>query len=330
MNRFGNVGEDAYQVVVYAGTFKDGREVDPEHSDRDLQSLLRSLPGASEVTARGYADLRVAGYPQGVGVEGRRGDRTDLGDVLVKGRWMREAGEIVAPTPFLRERGLKVGDRILLEKGGHRERVTVVGEAMAGNSRTVYSNWSTMTAVAPEEEAIAYHVKLADGADTAAYMAAARAADSGISPTANGPNAVTQTIVGSASVLTLMLAAVASLGVFNTVVLNTRERRRDLGMLKSIGMTPRQVTVMMVSSMAALGLAGSLLGIPLGILGHHLIVPEMADAVDLALPAYMTDVWQPSALTALAFAGLAITSVGAVVPSRRAARLTIAEVLHNE
>ncbi|WP_246113635.1 ABC transporter permease [Streptomyces montanus] len=113
-------------------------------------------------------------------------------------------------------------------------------------------------------------------------------------------------------------------------MLNTRERRRDLGMLKSIGMTPRQVTVMTVSSMAALGAAGSLLGIPLGILGHHLIVPEMADAVDLALPAYMTDVWQPSALTALAFAGLAITSLGALVPSRRAARLTIAEVLHNE
>ncbi|MFK4265722.1 FtsX-like permease family protein [Streptomyces milbemycinicus] len=37
-----------------------------------------------------------------------------------------------------------------------------------------------------------------------------------------------------------MLTVVAALGVFNTVVLNTRDRRRDLGMLKSIGMTPRQ------------------------------------------------------------------------------------------
>ncbi|WP_425569357.1 FtsX-like permease family protein [Nonomuraea salmonea] len=36
-------------------------------------------------------------------------------------------------------------------------------------------------------------------------------------------------------------------------MLNTRERRRDLAMLKSIGMTPRQVTLMMITSMAALG-----------------------------------------------------------------------------
>ena len=46
------------------------------------------------------------------------------------------------------------------------------------------------------------------------------------------------TVVAFASLLTLLLGAVAALGVFNTVVLNTRERRRDLGMLKSIGMTP--------------------------------------------------------------------------------------------
>ncbi|MGW3146174.1 hypothetical protein ACWDG1_16115 [Streptomyces sp. NPDC001177] len=44
---------------------------------------------------------------------------------------------------------------------------------------------------------------------------------------ANGPNNTTRTIIGSASVLTLMLAVVASLGVFNTVVLNTHDRRRD-------------------------------------------------------------------------------------------------------
>ncbi|MFD3841573.1 ABC transporter permease [Streptomyces sp. NPDC058642] len=127
-----------------------------------------------------------------------------------------------------------------------------------------------------------------------------------------------------------MLAVVASLGVFNIVVLNTRDRRRGLGMLKSIGMTPRQVTVMTVTSMAVLGALGSLLGIPLGIVGHHLVVPRMADAVDVTLPSYMTDVWHAPALTGLALAGLGIAVLGAFVPARREARLTIAEVLHNE
>ncbi|ADI12295.1 hypothetical protein SBI_09177 [Streptomyces bingchenggensis BCW-1] len=159
---------------------------------------------------------------------------------------------------------------------------------------------------------------------------AAGDADSGITTTPNGPDPAAQAIIGSAAALTLMLTVVAALGVFNTVVLNTRDRRRDLGMLKSIGMTPRQVTAMMVTSMAVLGTAGSLLGIPLGIAGYDLVVPRMADAVDIALPSYMTDVWHPLALAGLALAGLVIGVLGALIPARRAARLTIAEVLHNE
>jgi putative ABC transport system permease protein len=95
-------------------------------------------------------------------------------------------------------------------------------------------------------------------------------------------------------------------------------------------MTPRQVTVMMTTSMAALGALGSVLGVPLGIWGYHLVVPRMADAVDLTLPPYMTDVWRAPALAGPALAGVAIAVLGAFLPARGAARLTIAQVLRNE
>ncbi|MFF6999838.1 FtsX-like permease family protein [Streptomyces sp. NPDC008313] len=330
MTRFGDAGHDAVDVVVYAGSFRHGHEIPPEHGDRELQSLLRGLPGAAEVTARADADVRIAGYTEQVMLEGHRGDRPALDSVLIGGRWTHRPGEVVAPTPFLRERGLRIGDRLVVEKGDRRERVTVVGEALGGNGDVVLTDWPTMTALAPHEKPIAYHVKLTEGADVSAYMAAARRADAGISPTATGPNSITRTIVGSASVLTLLLGVVAALGVFNTVVLNTRERRRDLGTLKSIGMTPRQVTVMTVTSMAGLGAVGSLLGVPLGIAGHGLVVPRMADAVDLRLPHAMTDVWQAPWLAGLALVGVAIAGLGAYVPARAAARLTIAEVLRGE
>ncbi|MFC7586251.1 ABC transporter permease [Nonomuraea antimicrobica] len=137
-------------------------------------------------------------------------------------------------------------------------------------------------------------------------------------------------MTGFATVLTVLLAAVSALGVFNTVVLDTRERRRDIGVLKSIGMTPRQVTVMMVTSMAAVGAAGGLLGIPIGVAAHRLIVPAMADAADLMLPAFMLDVWRLPMLALLMPAGVLIAVLGAYVPARSPARLTIARVLHNE
>ncbi|MFE9022799.1 ABC transporter permease [Streptomyces sp. NPDC007808] len=330
MTRFGEAGTDAYQVTVYASRHQDGKEIQPEHDDRELASLLRRLPGASAVTARGNIDVRLAGSAHPVMLEGRRGDRPQLDSVLTRGRWTRDSGEVVAGSAFLRQNGVRVGDRVGLEHGGRTERVRVVGEFMQSNARVVVADWSTLTALAPDEKPIAYHVGLRDGTDPDAYARAARAADGGVSPDVRGPDPVTRTIVGSASALTLLLAVVAALGVFNTVVLNTHDRRRDLGMLKSIGMTPRQVTVMTVTSMAVLGAIGSLLGIPLGVAGHHLVVPRMADAVDITLPAHMTDVWNLPTLTVLALAGLVIAVLGAFVPARRAGRLPIAQVLRSE
>ncbi|MBC2906646.1 FtsX-like permease family protein [Streptomyces cupreus] len=330
MDRFGNAGRDAYQVTVYVGNVKNGKEIRPKHGDHELHALLAELPGAREVTARVDVDVRMAGSSHEVVLEGRRGDRPRLDSVLTEGRWTRARGEIVAGSAFLRQNGLRVGDSLRLERGERSERVHVVGEAMESNARLIIADWPTLTALAPDEEPIAYHVKLRDGAHQDAYARAVRAADPGVSPSLSGSNSVTQTVVGSATALTLMLALVAALGVFNTVVLNTRDRRRDLGMLKSIGMTPAQVTVMTVTSMAVLGALGSLLGVPLGIVGYDLVVPRMADAVDITLPAYMTDVWQAPALAGLALVGIAIAVLGALVPARRAARLTVAEVLHSE
>ncbi|MGX1493380.1 ABC transporter permease [Streptomyces tendae] len=330
MERFGTAGRDAFQVTVYASRYHDGREIQPRHPDPALHALLAGLPGATEVTARSAVDVRLVGSAHPVLLEGRRGDRLPLGDVLTGGRWMRGDHEVVAGSAFLRQNGVRIGDRITLEKGGRDLRVRVVGEFMGNNARIVVSAWPAVTALAPDEKPIAYHVRLRAGADPDAYARAARDADSGVTPAPRGPDTVTRTIVGSATALTLMLALVAALGVFHTVVLNTRDRRRDLGTLKSMGMTPAQVTLMTVTSMAVLGVLGSLLGIPLGVAGYEVVVPRMADAVDITLPAYMTDVWRAPALTALALAGVAIAVLGALVPARRAGRLTIAEVLRGE
>ncbi|MGW1808383.1 ABC transporter permease [Streptomyces sp. NPDC002078] len=329
MTLFGG-GRDAYDVTVYASSYVHGKQVLPVHGDREIQSLLGSLPGATRVTARGDEDARLDGSTQRIIIEGRRGPDLPLGDVLVGGRWTHRPGEVVVGSAFLRRNGVHIGDHLRLRKSGRAEEVTVVGELMQDNDRVVAGTWPTFTALVPDGKAFAYHVKLHKGADRTAYTRAARAVDKGLSTQLTGPSSGAETIIDSATALTLMLALVASLGVFNTAVLNTHDRRRDLGMLKSIGMTPRQVTVMTVTSMAVLGAIGSVLGVPLGIAAYEVVVPRMAAGIDITLPSYMTDVWHVPKLAELALAGLVIAVVGALVPARRAARLTVAEVLHNE
>ncbi|MGW3204147.1 FtsX-like permease family protein [Streptomyces sp. NPDC001135] len=327
---FGNAGHRAYDVTVYVNTDRHGKEVHPAHSDRQLQSMLAGLPGVAGVTARADDDALLVGTTQVVMFEGRRGPDPHLDSVLTRGRWTRRTGEVLASSAFLHRNEMGIGDRLRLRNGTREEEVTVVGETMDNDDRLVIGSWPTMTALVPDERAIAYHVRLREGTDRTAYARAVRAAGPELSVQPTEANSVTGAIVGSATALTLLLALVASLGVFNTAVLNTHDRRRDLGMLKSIGMAPGQVTVMTVTSMAVLGALGSVLGVPLGIAAYEVVIPRMAAGIDITLPSYMTDVWHARILALPALAGILIAVMGALVPARRAARLTVAEVLHSE
>jgi putative ABC transport system permease protein len=61
------------------------------------------------------------------------------------------------------------------------------------------------------------------------------------------------------------LLLITATTVVAVVLLSVRERIRDYGVLKAIGLTPRQITSMVVGAHAALAVLASLLAIPLGI-----------------------------------------------------------------
>ncbi|MCF2131819.1 ABC transporter permease [Strepomyces sp. STD 3.1] len=325
----------AVQVTVQPGTAKFGM-TESKLNTAQTEAKLRSLPGAAHVTAQLVLPVSLTGYTQGVNGYFFRGDHVTLGyqNTLVEGRWLEKAGEIVTTSEFLNKRKLEVGDSITLETSGGKARAEIVGTTMAANDSVFYANWQTLTQLgtAYDPHEIEYQIQLAPGTDAAAYSSAVKAADPGLYPrdpsTDGGSFQVT--MVSFSTVLALMLATVAALGVFNTVVLNTRERRRDLGMLKSIGMTPRQVTVMMLTSMAALGVIGGLIGLPLGVIAHSQILPMVTDAARVDIPDALLDVWHAPGLVLLALTGVVIAMLGALIPARSAGRLTIAEVLRSE
>lgn len=238
---------------------------------------------------------------------------------------------MVAASQFLDERGMKVGDRLTLTWGDRKRSVTIVGAMLGGNRDLLEAGWETLGGLAPEQKATQYWVQLTADGDAGAYNAAVRKADPGLRPQAlSTTDANVVAIVGSASVIALLLAVVAALGVFNTVVLDAHERRRDLGVLKSIGMTPRQVAVMMTTAMAALGAVGAAVGVPLGLGAHRLVVPAMTEAAGLRAPSFLTDVWRTPLIVLLGLSGVVIAIGGALVPARSAGRSTVAQALRNE
>lgn len=327
MLAYGSAGDTGgARVGVEVGS-ADNRRTPSRRTDPEIEALLRALPGAREVTARTFLRAGIVGQTQPVFVDFYRG-RAPAAAHVVGGHYPDGPGQVAAGPAFLTQHGLELGDRLTVTVADRQLPATIVGELAEGNPRAMETTWESLPLLAPDRVATDYTVTLAPGADARGYADAARAADPGLHPTVFGSgNAATTVVVGFATVFTVLLSLVAALGVFNTVLLTTRERRRDLGMLKSLGMTPGQLIGMTVTSVASLGAVAGLLGIPLGIAAHRLLVDNVGI---IAFPAAMKDVWHPPQLAALALTGVAIAVLGALLPARAAARLTTAGVLHHE
>jgi len=122
----------------------------------------------------------------------------------------------------------------------------------------------------------------------------------------------------------LALSVIISLfGMVNTLALSVFERTRELGMLRAVGMTRRQVRRMVRHESVITALIGAALGLPLGIF-LALLVTNALSQYDLqfAIPAGSLAVFVVVAI----IAGL----LAAILPARRAARLRVLEALQYE
>jgi putative ABC transport system permease protein len=120
----------------------------------------------------------------------------------------------------------------------------------------------------------------------------------------------------------LALSVVVSLfGIVNTLVLTVFERTRELGMLRAIGMTRRQVRRMIRYESVITALIGALLGIILGIVLGGLLVWRV-DFIDFAVPI--------GQIVVFAIAAIIVGIIAAIFPARRAARLNPLQALQYE
>jgi putative ABC transport system permease protein len=120
----------------------------------------------------------------------------------------------------------------------------------------------------------------------------------------------------------LSLSIIVSLfGIVNTLVLTVFERTRELGMLRAVGMTRRQVRNMIRHESVVTALLGAVLGIPLGVV-LALMVGEA-----IRYPAF-TVPW--GTLIAFVVAAIVVGLIAAIFPARRAGRLNVLEALQYE
>jgi len=124
-------------------------------------------------------------------------------------------------------------------------------------------------------------------------------------------------------VLLALSVIVSIFGMVNTLVLSVYERTRELGMLRAVGMTRRQVRRMVRHESVITALIGAALGLPLGIFLAALVTRALSQFdVQFKVPV--------DQLLIFAAISIVVGVLAAILPARRAARLNVLRALQYE
>ncbi|NQV05844.1 FtsX-like permease family protein [bacterium] len=127
------------------------------------------------------------------------------------------------------------------------------------------------------------------------------------------------------NVVTALLAMailIALLGITNTMALSIIERRREIGLLRAVGMTRRQVKRMIRWEAVLIGIFGAVLGLVVGVVLGAAVVVAIGEGIKLTLP------WGQLLfyLVAAALGGV----LASLLPARRGAKTDILEAISFE
>ena len=125
-------------------------------------------------------------------------------------------------------------------------------------------------------------------------------------------------------VLLALAIVIALLGIANTLALSIFERTRELGVMRAVGMTRRQLRSTIRWESVIIALQGTLLGLLVGVFfGWALVRAQKSQGFTVFSLPYLTLVIM------IVLAGLAGVAA-AILPSRRAAKLNILQAIVTE
>jgi putative ABC transport system permease protein len=239
-------------------------------------------------------------------------------------------GALVTRT-YADDRHVALGDRLPIQTAsGERGTVVVRGiydapdiEPMLGS---VTIGRQAFDAVFPQPRNRFTFLDAGPGARPALTRAAAGFTDAGVHTGAAFAKDYTKGFSSFLNFLYVLLAfsvVVSLFGMVNTLVLTVFERTRELGMLRTIGMTRRQARRMIRHESVITALIGAALGLPLGVF-LALLVTQALSQYDIA-----TSIPLPQ-LVAFTVVAILAGVLAAVVPARRASRLNVLDALHYE
>lgn len=311
-----------------------------------VSSALRRVPQVAAWAGGNYGTVVIdKRMVPAVGIDELHGS---VFPTLLNGRPPRGTDEIVLGGRTMKAVDAHVGSRIVVQADGVRKRSSVTGQAVlpdferGGFTATDLGTGAVTTSAVLHPTGIptgaAYDfvlVRYQAGTDVRgaqhsverALREACRTSTCNyfVDRRPNEVNAYNQ-VAWTPLLLVSLLGALAVLAVVHTLVTFVRRRRRDIGVLKTLGFTQRQVSTTVVWQATTLVASALVLGIPTGVAAGRWIWKEFAGQLGVA-----ADPLVPlAAVVLIGASALLVGNLVAIVPAWTAARLNTAQVLKTE
>lgn len=307
-----------------------------------LAADLAAIEGVDSVSTLRFASTRIQDLPinlLGIDTQGYM-ERDSLtfseGDPATAYRQLESGRNMIINGILAKTLGIRMGDHVSLLTVDGAVDYTVVGIAtdyLNAKITTGYISHPNIAADFGRTEDVFFEINLVEGADRAAAEAAMRAAIA--------PYPQFTLIVGSdyyeqnaglldsmfmgMYAMVLFLSIPSLIAMVNTLAIGVIERTREIGMLRAVGATRRQVRTVILCEALILAAIGTTFGVLSGLyLGY--MATRALDAFGFPL-----DYIFPGTGLAIALAaGLLFGALAAVIPARQAAGLQIVSALRYE
>jgi len=143
-----------------------------------------------------------------------------------------------------------------------------------------------------------------------------------------------------AKVLTALLLLLAFLGISNTILLAILERTREIGMMRALGMTDRQMICVYMLEAGFLGFIGAACGVALGCLINIPMVnigldisamsEAMGGSIGFRVASRFRSMWNMPVIAGSGLAAVVLSSLMAFFPIRRALKMSVTSSLRFE
>ncbi len=260
-----------------------------------------------------------------------------IDDRLIAGALPSSGAQAAIGSELAADLGIEVGDKLRLQAaGGRTELFTVSGVFQLGN-REVDERWVLLTLRSGQTlldlvggvSSLELRVRgLFEAETTAVRLAAASGlvADSWMRTNDQLLTALRSQSASSLLIQVFVVLAV-TIGIASVLVVSVVQKRREIGILRAMGMSRGRIVLVFMVQGGVLGMLGSIVGVALGIAVAMAFGSAVVDA--RGAPLFPITVELPLVLTA---AGTAIATglIAAVLPAIRAGRLDPAVAIRHD